>query len=381
VALSRIKVWIAGEVLTASDLNGEINNILNNAYSLISPLTGAIDLDGFALTVDAAGVSTLTSSTATGLSYVVGAKTGTPGTTGSIANFTAQTFTDNATANSGTASTYAGFTIQRPTLAATNTSVVTTDAATLYIPNAPAAGTNETITNAYALWVDDGIVRLDGALLANSGLTVTGVLSATSLGIIDAAGDLIVGTAADTAARLAIGAARQVLQVNAGATAPAWSAAITLASEQASTSGTSIDFTGIPAGVRRITIMLAGVSLSATAELLFQLGDSGGIEATGYLGTGGGIASATAASANYTTGFGVTAAVNTFTYNGSFTLSLEDASDFTWVMSGSAGSGAGVFWFFTAGMKSLSAMLDRVRITTIAGTATFDAGVINISFE
>lgn len=40
--------------------------------------------------------------------------------------------------------------------------------------------------------------------------------------IIDAAGDLIYGSAADTAARLAIGTAGQVLTVNSGATAPEW---------------------------------------------------------------------------------------------------------------------------------------------------------------
>ena len=43
MALSRVKVWIPGDILTASDLNGEFNNILNNPISLISPTTGAIN--------------------------------------------------------------------------------------------------------------------------------------------------------------------------------------------------------------------------------------------------------------------------------------------------------------------------------------------------
>lgn len=43
MALSRVKSWIANEVLTASDLNAEFNNILNNALSLISPLTGNLN--------------------------------------------------------------------------------------------------------------------------------------------------------------------------------------------------------------------------------------------------------------------------------------------------------------------------------------------------
>lgn len=161
MALARIKTWSSGEVLTASDLNSEFNNILNNALSLISPITGAIDMDGFSITLDGAGVTTITSSAATGLSFVTGAKAGTPGATGATANFSAYTFTDTATAGSGTATSFTGFSIQRPTLAASNSTVTTTDAATLYVLNAPAAGTNETITNAYALWTDDGRVRHD----------------------------------------------------------------------------------------------------------------------------------------------------------------------------------------------------------------------------
>jgi hypothetical protein len=164
MALSRVKTWSSGEVLTASDLNTEFNNIITNASSLFSPLTAGLDCDGFGLTLDGAAVTTLTSTSAVGLSFTTGVKAGTPGTTGSIANFTAHTFTDSNTAGSGTATNYTGFSIARPTLAATNASVTTTNAATVYIANAPAAGTNETITRAYALWVDDGAVRIDGHL-------------------------------------------------------------------------------------------------------------------------------------------------------------------------------------------------------------------------
>ena len=43
MALTRIKTFITGEVLTASDLNSELDNPINNALSLISPLTGNLD--------------------------------------------------------------------------------------------------------------------------------------------------------------------------------------------------------------------------------------------------------------------------------------------------------------------------------------------------
>lgn len=45
-----MKSWVALEVLTASDLNGEINNVLNNALALISPLTGTLDVNNQQLT-------------------------------------------------------------------------------------------------------------------------------------------------------------------------------------------------------------------------------------------------------------------------------------------------------------------------------------------
>lgn len=50
-----------------------------------------------------------------------------------------------------------------PTYAFVGASVLTT-AATLYIDKAPAAGANATITNAYSLWVDDGLARFDGTI-------------------------------------------------------------------------------------------------------------------------------------------------------------------------------------------------------------------------
>src|SRR3990167_991259 len=46
MAISRVKVWIAEKLLSA-DLNAEFNNIINNATSLISPLTGNLDFGGF----------------------------------------------------------------------------------------------------------------------------------------------------------------------------------------------------------------------------------------------------------------------------------------------------------------------------------------------
>jgi hypothetical protein len=60
-------------------------------------------------------------------------------------------------------------------------------------------------------------------------------------------------------------------------------AVITRGTEVATTSGTSVDFTSIPSTVKRITVMFDAVSNSGGAEYLIQIGDSGGIENTGYV--------------------------------------------------------------------------------------------------
>jgi len=63
----------------------------------------------------------------------------------------------------GALATQRFFRVDAPTVAFAGASTLT-DAATMYIGGAPAEGTNATITNAYALWVDDGAARLDGDL-------------------------------------------------------------------------------------------------------------------------------------------------------------------------------------------------------------------------
>jgi len=54
----------------------------------------------------------------------------------------------------------------------------------------------------------------------------------------------------------------------------------------------------------------------------------------------------------------------------------------TWTGTGAFGRETGSnTMFFSAGVKALSGTLDRVRITTVNGTDTFDAGSINILYE
>src|SRR3990167_7219079 len=155
---------------------------------------------------------------------------------------------------------------------------------------------------------------------------------------------------------------------------------ILLGTEQASTSGTTIDFTGIPAGTKQITVSLVGVSTNGTSIIQVQLGDAGGFETSGYSGaawnnTGGTVS-------NYSAGFLLTGGGSAAALNqGSMTLTLEDSTDNTWSERHVTGRSDNASGNLGAGTKSLSAGLTQLRITTVNGTDAFDAGGINISYE
>lgn len=150
----------------------------------------------------------------------------------------------------------------------------------------------------------------------------------------------------------------------------------------ATTSGTSIDFTSIPTGVTRITVGLAGVSVSGTGLCYLQIGDSGGVENTGYAGAVTVLTNAAAvAVGNPTAAFQWGTASAAQVYSGTLVLTLQDAASNRWNCSGNIAHTNGSLHTFTAGSKALTGTLDRVRLTTSNGTDTFDAGSANISWE
>jgi hypothetical protein len=152
-----------------------------------------------------------------------------------------------------------------------------------------------------------------------------------------------------------------------------------LGTEQASTSGTTIDFT-IPSWAKKITVQFVGVSTSGTNSLLVQIGDSGGVEDTGYLSAASGLDTGVT-SANSTAGFIVAAVSAGSVVHGTVVLTLEDATAFTWVSSGTLAFSSSAATSVSAGSKSLSAALTTVRVTTAGGSDTFDAGAVNVIYE
>ena len=141
-------------------------------------------------------------------------------------------------------------------------------------------------------------------------------------------------------------------------------------------SPTTIDFTGIPSWVKRISVMFAGVSGSGTSDILVQVGISTGVVTSGYVATsissGGGTTASTA-------GFPMRNSTATNTVSGIMIITLVDTN--AWVSMHSIKNST----TFTANgggnVTNIGGTLDRIRITTVNGTDTFDAGTINILYE
>ena len=182
------------------------------------------------------------------------------------------------------------------------------------------------------------------ALVSSTGLTVTGTMAATAV-----TGD--------------------------GSALTSLPASITLETSVATTSGTAVDYTSLPSGVKRITVMFKGVSSAGSdTSALVQLGTSGGLVTTGYLANScydGGVG------ASATTGFNMYGTGTTNLMSGTMTIAHMGSN--AWVSS-HAGRYATAWGIWGGGNLDLGGTLDRVRIKLISG-GTFDAGSVNIMYE
>lgn len=150
---------------------------------------------------------------------------------------------------------------------------------------------------------------------------------------------------------------------------------------QNTTSGTAFEFTGLPSTVEKITVILSEVSLSGTNSLLIQIGDSGGFETSGYESTSMDQENAATPTCNTSTsGYIITINVANRQLTGNFEINHIGSNK--WVCSGSGkinSPSTTSSTTITGGFKTLSGVLDRVRITP-AGSNTFDNGTVRISF-
>lgn len=164
------------------------------------------------------------------------------------------------------------------------------------------------------------------------------------------------------------------------------STGLTLGTEQATTSGSSVTFTGIPAGTKIIIVSFIGVSMTANnTTIAIQIGDAGGLETTGYVGgvQGNNVTPSfvfTDFSASFLMAGASGATIAGSNSNGQAILVLENSTNFTWSMQGQLmpdANAGGQYHNRSAGRKALSAELTQLSVLT---DGTFDAGAVNIAY-
>jgi hypothetical protein len=213
-------------------------------------------------------------------------------------------------------------------------------------------------------------IVLLGSTSGSITLSEPAVAGTTTLDLPATSGTVVVGSAA-------VSAAGQIPFSTNGTTYTP-TAKIVQGTAVASTSGTSVDFTSIPSWVKRITVMFVGVSTSGTSPIQIQLGTGATPTYTtsGYLGAAYQSSSATFMSAGLLVNTNVAAAL---ACNGNSMICSQTGN--TWVMSSFSAYSATNNPTSSAGSIALAAALTAVRITTVNGTDTFDAGSINILYE
>jgi len=187
-------------------------------------------------------------------------------------------------------------------------------------------------------------------------------------------------TTQTTSATKALGIGTAQL-ANGAVTPPKLSQPLTLATAKAfnwngSSSNTVLDFESIPSWVRRITVMFNGVSTNGASAKLIQLGDSGGVETTGY-DSQCVLVGATTANQSSTSGFVIYGTTASEALIGHAVITLIDSN--SWVYSSTTKIGSS-YVQVAGGSKALSATLDRIRLTSVSAD-TFDAGSVNIMYE
>lgn len=154
---------------------------------------------------------------------------------------------------------------------------------------------------------------------------------------------------------------------------------VTLGTPVTLTTQTEVTTSSITSGIGIIYVYAYDLSTNGTSDIIIQIGDSGGIETTGYVGNtsndGGTSSSWSGEGFEPIEGMAASNA-----YQLVYTLHLVNSATNTWMINGgysqtnSTQTGEGI------GRKSLSGELTQIKITTKNGTDQFDVGTFNTRY-
>jgi hypothetical protein len=244
-----------------------------------------------------------------------------------------------------------------------------------------------------------GAIKTSGAATIGGNTAVTGTLSATgnistSAGNITAtAGSITAGTSITATTSASVGTTLSVDTIaektsNAGVTVDgvllkdgvtaASSIIITSGTPLATTSGSSVEFTGIPTWAKKITVMFYGISVDTTNGIYVQIGPSGGVTTTGYTSTSI-RGSGSPGSAAQTSGFAIQGGGNAGnTWYGMMDIFLMDATNYYYVSTHSLYSNNSNAVYGGGGVAT-TGLITRVKL--VGDATNFDAGSVNILYE
>ena len=153
----------------------------------------------------------------------------------------------------------------------------------------------------------------------------------------------------------------------------------TLMTAVTSASGTYVDFTGVPAWAKRITVMVADLSSNGTSPLLLRIGDTSGIAVSNYFGGTGELSETEFTANNWGSAADLTVATTAGTEISGW-ATLTRLYNTMWAIAGNFSDQGGKARFI-AGHKTLANEITTVRLTTLNGTDTFDKGYVNVLYE
>jgi hypothetical protein len=141
---------------------------------------------------------------------------------------------------------------------------------------------------------------------------------------------------------------------------------------------TSVDFTSMPSWINIITVTFRNISTNSNSNLLVQLGTSSGVTTSGYVSTSIDFDGSGSVTTSSTSGFVMKVNPSSNIINGTMTIAYTGSN--AWVNNHTASNSTTIMQV-GGGTIALGGTLDRVRITTVSGSDTFNAGTLNVLYQ